>query len=49
MPHKKLFEATPCGLELWLSLFEPLLCDQHSGKTATRQKLASIGRHFSKR
>ena len=30
---KQLIEAKPCRVELCLGLFEPLLCDQHVGKT----------------
>jgi hypothetical protein len=33
---KKCLEPEPCGFELYLGLFEPVLRDQHVGKTHIR-------------
>jgi hypothetical protein len=38
---KKLIEAKPCGVELCLGLFEPLLRDQHVGKTPPDLRIAA--------
>jgi hypothetical protein len=33
VPAKQFIEAKPCGVELYLRLVEPFLCNQHISKT----------------
>src|SRR5262249_21048964 len=41
MSLKELIKAKPCGVELYLRLFEPRLCDQHVGKTPADLRIAA--------
>ena len=49
MSPKKLIETKPCGVELCLGLFEPLLHDQHVGKTPPDLRIAAPARRRTTR
>src|SRR6185295_5109377 len=46
---KKRIETTPSGVELCLGFFEPLLRDQHVGKTPSDLRIAARNRRHEER